>query len=102
MAPTDSAPADRDALVATLQAEVRRMEGARPAEEARPWSTGLPPLDALLPGGGLGPGTLVEWFAPGPGSGAGMLALAAVRAACDGAGRERLAWVACDRSRRFY
>jgi hypothetical protein len=40
-------------------------------------STGLPPLDALLPGGGFRRGTCVEWLAEGPGVGLERLALAA-------------------------
>jgi protein ImuA len=40
-------------------------------------STGIPPLDDLLPDRGLRDGTLSEWLAPGPGSGAGTLAFAA-------------------------
>ena len=40
-------------------------------------STGIAPLDGLLPDRGLRGGTLSEWLAPGPGSGAGTLAFAA-------------------------
>lgn len=43
-------------------------------------STGLSPLDRLLPGGGLNAGSLVEWLAA-PGGGALQLAFPGVRAA---------------------
>src|SRR5262245_5828346 len=79
MPPT--APA-RQALVATLRRQVARLEGARPPEDDRPLSTGSAALDRLLPTGGLSRGTLVEYFSPGGGSGAGTLALTAAREAC--------------------
>jgi len=41
-------------------------------------STGLPPLDRLLPGGGLRRGSCLEWLAEGPGVGVARLALAVV------------------------
>jgi protein ImuA len=41
-----------------------------------PRSTGIVPLDRLLPEKGLEPGTLVEWLSDGAGTGAGTLALA--------------------------
>lgn len=41
-------------------------------------STGIPALDGLLPGGGLEPGSLVEWLATVEGSGAASLALQGV------------------------
>jgi hypothetical protein len=62
------------------------------------FSSGYPPLDGLLPGGGFRRGWLVEWVAAVPGVGATELALAAARSAC---GEGRLL-VAVDRRREFY
>jgi hypothetical protein len=81
----------RDALVASLQREVERLEGGRQAEDERPVSTGVKALDRLLPGGGLKRGTLVEYLngasnAAAGGGGAATLSLAAAREAC-GEGR---------------
>ncbi len=53
-----------------------------PAEVVR---SGCAPLDAVLPGGGLHRGTLVEWLGE-PGAGAGTLALQAAVAACGAEG----------------
>ena len=60
-------------------------------------TTGSPALDRLLPRGGLARGTLVEWLSPGPGSGAGTLALLAFAAAC----RDGGTGVVCDFSRQW-
>lgn len=60
-------------------------------------STGAAALDRLLPRGGLAPGTLVEWLAPGPGSGASTLALLTALAAC----QKRGALVVCDYLRHW-
>src|SRR5436190_5686311 len=72
----------RETLVSTLRREVARLEMSRPPEDERPISTGSPVLDSLLPAGGLRRGTLVEYLTAGPGNGAGTLALAAAREAC--------------------
>lgn len=61
-------------------------------------SLGCAALDRLLPAGGLGPGTLVEWLEADGGGGAGSLALAAARQACLAGGL----LVVLDRARRFY
>lgn len=61
-------------------------------------STGWPPLDALLPAGGLRRGALVEWLAAGPGSGAAMLAWGTAQQAVQAGG----AIVVLDRRRRVY
>jgi protein ImuA len=61
-------------------------------------STGWPPLDGLLPGGGLRRGALVEWLAAGPGSGAAVLAWGAARQAAQEGG----ALVVLDRRREAY
>jgi hypothetical protein len=90
--------AARQALVAALQRQVERLEGLRPPDRERLISTGSPPLDQLLPGGGLRPGSLVEYLSPGAGSGAGTLALAAAREAC----QDTHTLVIVDRSRTFH
>ena len=90
--------ASRPALVADLRQRLARLErSSRPADE-RPVSTGAPPLDRLLPGGGLHRGSLVEYLSPGAGSGTGTLALAAAREAAN----DGRALVVVDRSRTFY
>ncbi len=65
-----------------LKERVQQVEQAhalgRP-EDAEPVSTGCPGFDRLLPDGGWRRGTLVEWLAAAPGSGAGTLALIAAR-----------------------
>jgi hypothetical protein len=85
-------------LVAALRRQVERLEKPQPLEDDRLLSTGSPALDALLPGGGLRRGSLVEYLSPSAGSGTGMLALCASREACAG-GR---ALVVIDRRRTFY
>lgn len=49
-------------------------------------STGCPPWDALLPGGGLRRGSLVEWLADGDGTGRQTLSLHVARQACQDGG----------------
>jgi protein ImuA len=70
--------------VETLRQRVRQVEMAsvlqRP-EDAAPIPTGCPALDRLLPDRGWRRGTLVEWLADQPGSGAGTLAMIAAREA---------------------
>jgi protein ImuA len=88
----------RQALLATLRRQVECLEGLHPPGDTRTISTGSPALDRLLPAGGLARGSLVEYLSPGPGSGAGTLALAAAREAY----REGGALVVVDRSRTFY
>lgn len=72
----------RSQVVAQLQEALRRCEGARRVHAGRRTSTGCEELDRLLPEGGLGRGTLVEWLASSSGSGALWLALTAAREAC--------------------
>ncbi|HEX4130364.1 MAG TPA: hypothetical protein VHZ24_09990 [Pirellulales bacterium] len=69
--------ADRDESLAHLRARLRELEHAARPTEQPPISTGFSALDAILPAGGLRPGTLVEWLAEAPGCGAGSLAVAA-------------------------
>lgn len=65
-----------------LAERLRAMEGARRPAEAAPISSGIEPLDRVLPEGGFHRGMLVEWLSAGDGAGAGTLALMAARAAC--------------------
>ena len=62
------------------------------------FSTGCPALDRLLPGGGLARGSLVEWLADEPGSGAAMFATVAAREAQ----RDGGAVVVIDQDAGFY
>ena len=61
-------------------------------------SLGIPALDALLPRGGLEPGSLVEWLSPVEGSVAAILALQGVLLALEG----HLAWVVVDPTGEFH
>ena len=85
-------------VVRRLADEVERIEtGRRPAWETVVTS-GLEPLDRLLPEGGFRRGTLVEWLAGQAGSGAGALALwIATRALLEGG-----VLVVIDRRGQFY
>ncbi len=77
--PADT-PADPLARVGQLRQLVRRMEGrGTTIDEPEPivFSAGGPTLDALLPHGGLRPGTLVEWVCDARRSGANLLAMIA-------------------------
>jgi protein ImuA len=89
-------------MVEELREQVRRIEGARRRSEAEDGeavvSSGAPPLDRLLPEGGLLRGSLVEWLVEGEGRGAGMLALIAAREAALEGG----AVVVMDRGKSFY
>ncbi len=103
----------REALVASLRRRLAALQPGRVPElpatkeaAAAPpepvvsaaLSTGCPPLDQLLPQRGWQRGSLVEWLAEQPGSGAGTLAwLSAREAARDG----RMV-VVLDRQRQFY
>ena len=64
-------------MVQHLAQQLSRMERSvcslgelQPSDRPAPLGTGIAPLDAILPGGGLVPGTLVEWLSPAKGSGA--------------------------------
>ena len=67
-------PAAREALVASLRREMAQRFKVRDYSPAAN-SSGFSPLDALLPHGGLKPGTLLDWLYASPGNGAGTLAL---------------------------
>ena len=53
----------RSAVILGLEQEIERIE-ARPRARGPVASTGVPELDALLPGGGLPRGSVVEWLGP--------------------------------------
>lgn len=61
-------------------------------------SLGIAALDALLPGGGLEDGSLVEWLVPAEGSGAAVLALQGVRWALE----QQLVWAVVDSTGEFH
>ena len=75
----------------------KAVQSLRP-ENAPRRSLGIPALDALLPGGGVENGSLVEWLVPADGSGAALLALQGVRLALDG----RLVWAVIDSAGEFH
>ena len=96
IAPLPHAASSRGLLLDSLRRRMERMDGGcRQHEEVI--STGCLLLDELLTRGGLHRGTLVEWLAEHPGSGAGMLALMVARQCSEGR-----ALVIMDRARRFY
>jgi hypothetical protein len=85
-------------IVEQLRGRIRGLEKPRRGLGEGALGTGWPPLDALLPSGGLRRGSLVEWLAAGPGSGAALLAWGtAQRAAMEGG-----AIVVLDRRRTVY
>lgn len=78
--PLADTPADPLARVDQLRRLVRRMEGrGATLDDPEPtvFSAGGPALDALLPHGGLRPGTLVEWVCDARRAGANLLAMIA-------------------------
>jgi len=78
----DPCPADsRAEIVHRLAEQVRRIERSALPAGAAGISSGCAALDGLLPQGGFMPGTLVEWLAAGPASGADTLALVVARQA---------------------
>lgn len=74
----------RAELIEDLRERIRRIE-RRPPRRAAFEATGLPEVDALLPGGGFPRGALSE-IAGGPGSGKTALCLAAMARAMRGEG----------------
>jgi protein ImuA len=66
----------RHDTVRRLAEQLRGIERGQPTgTSSKLASTGLAVLDALLPEGGIRPGSIIEWLLPGPGSGGGTLAL---------------------------
>ena len=94
-------PIEADSAQALLHALRERIdqieEGSRPREDAVV-SCGCGALDRILPERGFRRGTLVEWLADGPASGAETFALLAAREACGKGG----ILVVFDRARQFY
>lgn len=84
--------------LATLRHKLELLEGLRSPADSQPVGTSVAALDRLLPAGGLRRGTLVEYLAGSAASGAGTLALAAARIAC----QEEKALVVVDRQQSFY
>jgi protein ImuA len=84
--------------VAELAERVRQIERPRQPVREGLISSGDRRLDRLLPETGFRRGTLVEWLATGPGSGAGTLAMIAAREAA----RQGGAIVVIDRDALFY
>ena len=89
---------DVAAVVAQLAAAVGRLQKHHRPVGLTTVSTGSALLDRLLPGGGLERGSLVEWLAAGPGSGATSLALLAASQACRSGGMLAV----LDAGRSFY
>src|SRR4051794_38369959 len=83
--------------VAALAERVREIETVRHGHARERVTSGTPGLDRLLAGGFLR-GSLVEWLADSPASGAGTLALVAGREAA----RQGGAIVIVDREHTFY
>ena len=86
------------AVVAQLAAAVGQLQQHHRPAGLTTVSTGSALLDQVLPGGGLQRGSLVEWLAAGPGSGATTLALMAARQACRAGGMLAV----LDAERSFY
>jgi hypothetical protein len=86
----------RAATILELERAIERL-GARPAAPGPVASTGVPALDALLPGGGLPRGRVVEWL--GPRSSGKTALLRAGLARLRGVG-ESVAWI--DAGRTLY
>lgn len=84
--------------VHSLRQQMRRIEEPKHLTAAEATTSGCSALDQLLPDDGFRRGTLVEWFAAGSGSGAGILAMIAARQACVQGG----SLVVVDRSQKFY
>jgi hypothetical protein len=86
------------AAVQTLRQQIARIETIRRRRDEPPVSSGCPPLDAALPGGGFYRGTLTEWLADGDGVPTTTLAVLAAREAC----RQGGTLVVVDADRGFY
>ncbi len=88
--------------IQSLTQKLRRLEracGGRADDSAsRLVSTGIVPLDELLPAKGFQRGTLIEWLAESPGSGAATLATIALRELLQDNG----VLVVVDRRQTFY
>lgn len=94
----EHAPSDRTARLSALRKQLMDTTPEMAQGPHMAFSSGLPQLDTILPEGGFHRGQLVEWFAEGPGSGAGGLALRACWQAVPSTGR----MVVLDRAGLFY
>lgn len=67
----------RQQMIDDLSRKLRRWErfGVKRGRSERIVSTGIPPLDALLPEGGVPPGTIIECLSAATGSGSETLAM---------------------------
>ena len=74
-------PYQKAELLLKLRSQILANEQAAVPPDATTLSTGIPPLDGVLPSGGIRPGSLVEWLSE-PGGGAQSLAMLLVREAC--------------------
>jgi len=85
-----------------LAQQMRQLEQSDAIEQAgctgRVISTGIAPLDAMLPGGGIRSGTLLECLSHSAGSGATMIALTVAVHATEAGG----SCVVIDRQRTFF
>jgi hypothetical protein len=88
----------RAQVVGELRDQLGRLGAVNSTEDAAVFSCGATALDALLPGGGLRHGMLVEWLGDFGRSGAVTLGLLAAREAC----REGGVLVVLDRPQTFY
>ena len=86
------------AVVAQLAEAVGQLQKSHRPPGLTTVSTGSALLDQMLPGGGLERGSLVEWLAAGPASGATTLALLAASCACRSGGMLAV----LDAERSFY
>jgi protein ImuA len=93
-----SSSRDKTALIAALRRELESPDATCSRLAGEPISTGSIALDHFLPTGGLRRGNLVEYLADDAASGAGALAFAAAREACDDGKR----MVVIDRAGKFY
>lgn len=84
-------------IVQQLQEQIRQCERQGSHGSAQIVSSGFAALDEILPAGGLRRGTLAEWLAARPGSGASLLALVAASQAS----RQRGRTIIVDRHGRF-
>ena len=91
-------PQQNHPQVDALRHQIRKLETAGRASDAKINSTGCTALDEYLPEKGLATGTLTEWLAPATGCGAELLSLLAAREACAEGGT----LVVIDPENRFY
>ncbi len=92
-------------LLQSLRQQIRHCESLHHTSGSSVVPSGCPALDRVLPQGGFRLGSLVEWFAAGPGSGAATWALRAAERALRYSGAERgghKRMVVIDQDRSFY